>query len=124
MARLEDLKPGATVKGILPDGFIIVVNLSWIGSVAIELIYKDSKGRLADVARINQLISNAASHLVRSPLTVNTENVALGNGLVVILLTIPKGIDKPYFDKNRLISPMTMTAACLSQRFTESRLVN
>lgn len=27
-----------------------------------------------DVARINQLISNAASHLVRSPLTVQTEN--------------------------------------------------
>ncbi len=31
-----------------------------------------------DVARINQLISNAASQLVRSPLTVQTENVALG----------------------------------------------
>ena len=56
-----------------------------------------------DVARINQLISNAASHLVRSPLMVNTENVALGNGRVVILLKVPKGIDKPYFDKNGVI---------------------
>ena len=30
-----------------------------------------------DVARLNQLIRNAASHLVRSPLAVQTENVAL-----------------------------------------------
>ena len=47
-----------------------------------------------DVARINQLISNAASHLVRSPLAVQTENVALENGRIVIVLTVPKGIDK------------------------------
>jgi len=56
-----------------------------------------------DVARINQLISNAASHLVRSPLAVQTENVALENGRIVIALTVPKGIDKPYFDKNGVI---------------------
>lgn len=35
---------------------------------------------LKDVARINQLISNAAAHLVRSPLAVRTENVALDSG--------------------------------------------
>jgi ATP-dependent DNA helicase RecG len=32
-----------------------------------------------DVGRINQLISNVASQLVRSPLTVQTENVVLEN---------------------------------------------
>jgi ATP-dependent DNA helicase RecG len=56
-----------------------------------------------DVSRINQLISNAASHLVRSPLTVQTQNVVLENDRIVIALTIPKGIDKPYFDKNGVI---------------------
>jgi ATP-dependent DNA helicase RecG len=56
-----------------------------------------------DVSRINQLISNAASQLVRSPLTVQTENVALKGGRIVIILTVPKGIDKPYFDKNGVI---------------------
>jgi ATP-dependent DNA helicase RecG len=56
-----------------------------------------------DVARINQLISNAASQLVRSPLTVQTENVALVSGRIVILLQVPKGIDRPYFDKNGVI---------------------
>ena len=52
----------------------------------------------ADVARVNQLISNAASQNVRSPLTVQSANVAVGKGRVVIALTIPKGLDKPYFD--------------------------
>lgn len=48
MARLEEIKRGATVKGVLPEGFINVVDVSWIGSVAIELTYKDSKGKLAN----------------------------------------------------------------------------
>lgn len=56
-----------------------------------------------DVARINQLISNAASQQVRSPLAVQTENVALASGRIVIVLTVPKGLDKPYFDKNGVI---------------------
>jgi len=56
-----------------------------------------------DVVRINQLISNAASQHVRSPLTVQTENVQLSTGRIVIVLTVPKGIDKPYFDKNGVI---------------------
>lgn len=57
----------------------------------------------ADVVRLNQLIGYAASQLVRSPLAVRTENVLLANGRVVIALTVPKGLDKPYFDKNGVI---------------------
>lgn len=57
----------------------------------------------ADVGRINQLISNAASQLIRSPLNVQTSNVRLGNGKLVIVLAVPKGLDKPYFDKNGVI---------------------
>ncbi|MBZ0155646.1 MAG: putative DNA binding domain-containing protein [Alphaproteobacteria bacterium] len=56
-----------------------------------------------DVVRINQLISNTASQHVRSALAVQTENVLLPNGSIVIVLTIPKGLDKPYFDKNGVI---------------------
>lgn len=58
---------------------------------------------LADVARLNQMISNAASQHIRSPLTVQTENVPAGNGQLLIVLTIPKGLDKPYFDRNGVI---------------------
>ncbi|MEX2607938.1 MAG: RNA-binding domain-containing protein [Kiritimatiellia bacterium] len=56
-----------------------------------------------DVHRINQLISNAASQLVRSPLNVHTENLLLENDRVVIVVTIEEGRDKPYFDKNGVI---------------------
>lgn len=56
-----------------------------------------------DVHRINQLISNAASQHVRSPLVVQTENVPTDSDRVVIVLTVPRGIDKPYFDRNGVI---------------------
>lgn len=56
-----------------------------------------------DVRRVNQLIGNTASQNVRSPLTVTTENVDIGNGRIVIALTVPKGLDKPYFDRNGVI---------------------
>ena len=57
----------------------------------------------ADVKRLNQLIGNAASQHVRSPLTVQTENIGVGDERVVIVLTVPKGQDKPYFDRNGVI---------------------
>jgi superfamily II DNA or RNA helicase len=48
MARLEELTRGATVKGILPDGLITVVDVKWIGTVAIELVYRDAGGQLGN----------------------------------------------------------------------------
>ena len=56
-----------------------------------------------DVSRINQLISNAASQHVKSPLTVRTENIQVDEDRIVIVLTVPKGQDKPYFDRNGVI---------------------
>jgi ATP-dependent DNA helicase RecG len=57
----------------------------------------------SDVKRLNQLISNAASQHVRSPLTVQTENIRVGEERVVIVVTLPRGQDKPYFDRNGVI---------------------
>jgi superfamily II DNA or RNA helicase len=48
MARLEDLTRGASVKGILQDGMVTVIDVKWIGSVAIELTYKDTTGNLGN----------------------------------------------------------------------------
>ena len=56
-----------------------------------------------DVNRINQLISNVASQHVKSPLTVQTENVQVDEDRIVIVLTVQKGQDKPYFDRNGVI---------------------
>ncbi len=57
----------------------------------------------ADVRRINQLIGNAATQHTRSPISPTTENVKIGSGRVVIVLTVPEGLDKPYFDRHGVI---------------------
>ena len=46
MARLEELTRGASIKGILPDSLVTVVDVKWHGSAVIELTYKDVAGRL------------------------------------------------------------------------------
>ena len=48
MARLEELTRGTSVKGVLPAGLVSVVDVKWVGSVAVELTYKDSAGHLGN----------------------------------------------------------------------------
>src|ERR1700733_1779936 len=48
MAALEEITRGAAVKGILPDGLVIISDVRWIGTVAIEVTYKDCAGRLGN----------------------------------------------------------------------------
>src|SRR5271169_2005247 len=48
MSQLEDLKPNSTVRGILPDSLITVVNVQWFGSAALELTYKTPAGKVAN----------------------------------------------------------------------------
>jgi SNF2 family DNA or RNA helicase len=48
MAKLDDLTPGAFIKGILPDALVSVVSVQWHGSEAIELTYKTSVGKVAN----------------------------------------------------------------------------
>jgi ATP-dependent DNA helicase RecG len=50
-----------------------------------------------DVRRIGSLIANAASQNVRPPVTFSTENVLICDR-VVIVVKVPSGTDKPYFD--------------------------
>ncbi len=55
-----------------------------------------------DVGRVNQLISNAATQSVRPPVNPITENVNHPDGLVIVV-TIPDGISKPYMDNSGAI---------------------
>ena len=48
MARLEELTPGASVQGILPDALVTVVSTQWFGSEALELTYKTPTGKVAN----------------------------------------------------------------------------
>jgi len=45
MARLEELTRGASVKGVLPDCTITVIDVKWHGSNVVELTYKDPAGK-------------------------------------------------------------------------------
>ena len=46
--RLEDLTPGTTVHGVLPNAAATVVGVKWFGSEALELTYKTPDGQVAD----------------------------------------------------------------------------
>jgi len=48
MARLEELTRGASVKGILPEGLVTIVDVRWHGSDVVEVTYKDAFGRPAN----------------------------------------------------------------------------
>jgi len=57
--RLENLAPGARVRGVLPDRTVTVVQVEWHGTQALTLTYRDDAGRLdhellyrADEARL------------------------------------------------------------------------
>ncbi len=54
------------------------------------------------VRHINQLLSNAASQNVKPAVNPLTE-IAMIDGLRIMIIDVPKGINKPYQDKNGVI---------------------
>jgi SNF2 family DNA or RNA helicase len=48
MLKLEDIQPNAALRGILPESLVTVVNVRWHGQDALELVYRDAEGRVAD----------------------------------------------------------------------------
>jgi ATP-dependent DNA helicase RecG len=68
------------------------------------LVGIDDKGSISglsfeDIRRINQLISNTATDCVRPSINPETENISIGEKLVMVI-TIPEGISKPYVDND------------------------
>ena len=45
MLSLNDLQPGAVVRGILAGESVTLVNLKWYGTETLDVIYKDASGR-------------------------------------------------------------------------------
>jgi SNF2 family DNA or RNA helicase len=48
MTKLEDLRPNAAIRGVLPDALVTVVSVQWFGSEALELTYKTPTGKVAN----------------------------------------------------------------------------
>src|SRR5438552_662935 len=56
----------------------------------------------ASVRRLNELIANASTNCVRPAINPITENVSVGEGVVVVV-TIPEGLSRPYMDNTGAI---------------------
>ncbi len=52
-----------------------------------------------DIQRLNQLISNVASQHIIPAVNPMTQNISIDDKLILVL-QIPKGMNKPYHDKN------------------------
>ena len=48
MTALEDLGPGARVRGVVPSESVQVVSVDWIGNQAINLIYRTADGEVSE----------------------------------------------------------------------------
>jgi ATP-dependent DNA helicase RecG len=57
----------------------------------------------ADIDDLNKLIGNVATNNIKSPISVDTENVPLPNGKLVVLVKVPEGKNKPYLVKDGVI---------------------
>jgi len=44
MPRLEDLAPGARVRGLAPQGVAVVKTVEWQGDACVEVFYLDDRG--------------------------------------------------------------------------------
>ena len=47
-ARLEDIKGGASVRGIVSPQSVQVVSVDWIGEQAINVVFRDHNGAIAE----------------------------------------------------------------------------
>ena len=46
--KLEDLKPNVVLRGIIPDAAVTVSVVTWFGSEALEITFKDPEGKLGN----------------------------------------------------------------------------
>ena len=46
--RLEDIKPGARVTGLTPDGAVEVAAATWVGSDTLTVIFRTATGGIAE----------------------------------------------------------------------------
>ncbi len=48
MSKLESLRVGALVKGIVPSQNVEIVSLDWIGNQALNIVYRDTAGQVRE----------------------------------------------------------------------------
>ena len=58
MALLDELMPGAVVKGLLPGGPVKLISVKRHGSIGVELVYQDANGRLGSELLYSESMAN------------------------------------------------------------------
>ena len=48
MTVLDDVKPGATIRGVVPGHSVRIVSVDWIGNQAINLVYREPDGGVSE----------------------------------------------------------------------------
>jgi hypothetical protein len=48
MAKLEDLKNGASMRGVVSAQVVTIVSVDWIGDQAISVVFRDHNGTVAE----------------------------------------------------------------------------
>lgn len=92
----------ANITNVLSAAQEIVAFSNCLGGNLI--IGVDDKGNISglnrdDINRLSNLVSNAASQLVKPPVNPITQNFSFPQGLVMVV-TVHQGATKPYMDKN------------------------
>ena len=69
MARLEEIRNGASVRGIASPQAAQILSVDWIGDQAINVVYRDLNGAVAEA--VLYLASDEASYIVGEVLRVD-----------------------------------------------------
>ena len=82
MSRLEDLKPNASIQGILPNGLVTVVSVRWCGSEALELATEDCGRHFVRFIANDEIVSFTAPVLAVETFYVIFDNTMKGCTIV------------------------------------------
>jgi hypothetical protein len=58
--KLEELRPQAAIRGVVPDALVTVVSVHWFGSDVLELTYKTNTGKIAGEPVYRQICGQGA----------------------------------------------------------------
>ena len=82
MTDLDDVKPGAMIRGVVPGHSVQIVSVDWIGNQAINLVYREPAGGVSETTLYRDDEKPTGHRDARPELVVRRRRqlVALGHG--------------------------------------------
>lgn len=85
--KLEDIKPGAKAKGIIPNILADIISVEWIGEQAINVVFRDSNAKIAETTLYRDKTTFITSIIPAR--SVNSSFRGPTNYVVFVLLEYP-----------------------------------